>query len=544
MRPLPTPSSGPPRAAGLLALALGLMTGGPLPAQDPEAGTAAAPGPRSLAEMLDTITIEEIEEHVGFFASPDCFGRGTGTAGFDRAAEYVELELERLGLEPAGDDGSWRLSYPMESVVADKCSFAMSTGPNEGQAWKPDADFVPLLGSTEGQVSGEPVFAGFAISAKDERWADLPAKKVRGKVVFAFTREPFADNARTKRFDGLEATEHSRIRNKARAVSDAGGVALVVVQDPADDPRSDRPLPAVVPNPIGRGMSLDRLRSLTMADIPVVSVSRQVAEEIFGADLAAYREELEKRKKPKLLEPVEEGRHVEIGVEWHAREVRYYNLAARLKGSEQDGEVVVLGAHLDHVGSNFLGAEVMRFGTVAEHPGADDNASGSAALLEVAEAMASTTPKEDLLFLWFSGEEIGLYGSQAYCREPLYPHEQTVVMLNMDQIGRTSPKEFNLGGVWDRPGWEKLVKKVHKGIRSRLKMDLKSGKDMYARSDQYSFHQKDVPALFFFEGDINDNETYHKPSDTPESFEGKKTAGIAQVFLAVAHAVAYEGQRP
>ncbi len=515
-------------------------------AQDPEPVTEAAPGPvtRTLEEMVDSITVEEIEELVAFFASSECAGRGTGTPGFDLAAEHVEQELARLGLEPAGAEGGYRLPFTLESVVPDRCSFALSTGPNEGQAWQAGADFLPLLGSPEMDVAGEPVFAGFAIDAKDERWSDLPAKKIRGKVVFAFTREPFADNARSKKFDGLEATEHSLISNKAKAVADAGGIGLVIVPDPGGFPAADRPLTGAVPAPLGRGMNLDRLRQAGRMSIPVMTVSRAVAEQVFGADLQEYWEGLEKRKKSKLLEPAEKDLMVELGVEWTAREHEYYNLAARLRGSDGDGEVVVLGAHLDHVGSNYAAAELFRMGTVATHPGADDNASGSSALLEVAEAVAGTQPKEDLLFLWFSGEEIGLLGSQAYCREPVYPHEKTLVMLNMDQIGRTDPKEFNLGGTWDAPEWEKLAVKAHRGIRSRIKMDTSSGRDMYMRSDQFSFFQQGVPALFFFEGSIQDNPVYHQPGDVPGTMPGDKTAAIAQVFLAVMHAVAYEGQRP
>lgn len=523
--------------AGLVSLAL------PAPLVPQEAETAAVPGPRTLQEMVDSITVEEIEELVGFFAAPEQAGRGTRSPGFDRAAEYLEKELERLGLEPAGDDGTWRLSFPLESVVPDACSFAVSTGPVEGQAWVAGRDFVPLIGSTEAALSGAPVFAGFAIDEKKERWQDLPPKKIRGKVVFAFTREPFADNAKTKRFEGAEATAHSMISSKAKAVAAAGGIALVIVPDPGDYPIASEPMTSVVPVPLGRGMNLELLRRRPMAEIPVMSVSREVADQVFGADVAAYWAGLEKKKRPSLLEPVDEALQVQVSVEWAAKEIPYYNLAARLRGSDQDGEVVVLGAHLDHVGSNFF-AEAYGGGTIATHPGADDNASGSAALLEVAEALAGSQPKEDILFLWFTGEELGLLGSQAYCEKPLYPHDRTIVMLNMDQIGRTDPKEFNLGGVWDRPEWEKLVKKAHKGIKSRLKMDAKSGRDMYARSDQYSFHQKDVPALFFFEGNINDNEVYHKPGDVPATMAGDKTCSIAQLFLAVCHAVAYEGERP
>lgn len=506
---------------------------------------AAAPAPSTLAEVLATITVEEIDEHVAFFAAPECAGRATGSPGFERAAARVEAELARLGLEPAGRDGGWRLPFPLESLVAEKCALALASGPNEGVAWQPDTDFVPLLGSAEGFAAGAPIFAGFAIDAKNERWQDLSAKKVQGKVVFAFTREPFADDPRSKRFEGLEATPDAKVHAKARAVAAAGGVALVLVPDPGAYPLDGEPLGGVVPMPLGRGMSLDRMREgRGQLPIPVVSASRAVADAIFGTPVAELWHAMEKSKKPKLLEPKRAGLRVEVTVAWEAKQVDYFNLAARLPGSDGDGEVVVLGAHLDHVGPNYVASELWGGGRTETHPGADDNASGSAALLEVAEALAGTKPREDLLFLWFAGEELGLLGSQAYCEAPLVPHEKTLVMLNMDQIGRTDPKEFSIGGAWDQPVWEKLLKKAHKASGSRIKIDFDSGRDLYARSDQYSFFQKGVTALFFFEGHIEDNPVYHQPGDTAASFDGAKSCEVAKVFAAVCHAVAYEGERP
>jgi len=158
--------------------------------------------------------------------------------------------------------------------------------------------------------------------------------------------------------------------------------------------------------------------------------------------------------------------------------------------------------------------------------------------------LAPHKPKHDILFLWFTGEELGLLGSRKYCENPLVPHEQTIAMLNMDMVGRGDTKKVNIGGLWSRPRWADFVEAQHKRIKSKLKMDNEQGRDLYARSDQYSFHTQDVVGLFFFEADLETNKSYHQPSDVGESIDGKKMSLIAQLFTACAWAIAYEGQRP
>jgi len=271
----------------------------------------------------------------------------------------------------------------------------------------------------------------------------------------------------------------------------------------------------------------------------VASVSRKVASELFGTDIDKYYQSILKRKKPKPLS-VKGKIKVHFTSAFTDLKVPAYNLGAVIPGTESDGEVVVLGAHLDHVGLNFL----MDKGQMRVHPGADDNASGTAALLEVAEALADQKPKVDLLLLWFTGEENGLLGSRAYCADPLYPHDKTLVMLNMDQIARTDPKEMFLGGVWDSDSWKRLIKKQSKRISSPLKMETDGHKDMYMRSDQWSFAEKKVPAIFFFEGNIEKNKLYHKPGDVAESILTDKVMWIARLFAATAWAVAMEDERP
>jgi hypothetical protein len=509
-----------------------LLLATPLAAQTPE---------ETFDEVVGSITVDEIQEHVNFLAGPTTRGRGTLTPGFEIAAQYVEAQLTELGLEAAGPEGSYRLPIKLNCIgPSEKSYFEIGTKKGEKEKLKVGIDFVPMPGSSNKEIEGEPVFVGFAIDARKENWEDLSPRKVKDKVVFAFTREPYADDQKTKRFDGLEVTKHSEWAEKARAVKAAGGVALVLIPDPGIFPEEVGPIPNLLEMPMWPGGNARQLERMAgFAGLPVASVSRKVASDLFGTDIDKYYQSILKRKKPKQLK-VKGKKLVRFKSDLRSMKVPAYNLAARIPGSGDSGNVVVLGAHLDHVGLNYYADK----GRVRVHPGADDNASGTAALLEVAEALAGKKPQVDVLLLWFTGEENGLLGSRAYCEDPLYPHDKTLVMLNMDQIARTDPDEMFLGGVWDSNPWKRLIAKLNKRVGSPLKVETDGHKDMYTRSDQWAFAQKEVPAIFFFEGNIDKNKVYHKPGDVADSILTEKVMWIARLFVATAWSVAWEGERP
>ena len=494
-----------------------------------------------LEFAIETITVEECSEHVAYLASPELEGRGTGSPGFEKAALYVEEHLRALRLEPAGEEGSYRLPWGMDSLVAPKSVLTWTDSKKKEFAVESGKSLTPVIGSRSGGVRAEAVFVGFAVDARNERWQDLPEKKVKGKIVFAFTREPHADNPKSKTFDGDKPTKYSRFTEKVKSAYRSGAKALVIVPDPAAFPDTTSALPGMLPVPLFGGMGLEQINKRSpWPSIPVMSLSLDVASEIFGTDLKDYYESLKKKRRPKLLK-APRNVEVECDVEWGLEKREYDNLGAWIRGTDESGEALILGAHLDHVGMNYSG--VFWGSPSALHPGADDNASGSSALLEVAEALAGTKPKTDILLLWFSGEELGLLGSRAYCREPVHPLEETVAMLNMDQIARTSPKSMNIGGLWSQPKLLKTIKKLHKRIQNPLKLDVEYGRDLFTRSDHYSFHEKGVPALFFFEGNIADNPVYHKPGDVPESIAYEKMTWVAREFLALAWVFAFDGVR-
>jgi len=518
---------------GAVALFLTARAG----SQEPAAG-------KTYEQMLAGITEKSVEATLQVLAGPSMQGRGTFTPGFDRAADFVSDQLQALGLEALGVDGGYRLPYSLDCVRPKEADCAFSwEGASDEELPALGSGFVPMLGSQKGAASGEAVFAGYGIQSKDEKWSDYKEKDVRGKIVFAFTREPWADDAKQKRFEGAEPVKDSQLTRKVKEAADAGAIGFVFVPDVGVEENEDRAFLSAVMMPSGRGGGVSAVEGrYGYPAIPVMSVSRKTAAAVFGTDLAAYQAGIEKKKKSSLLKSQ---MAVTLAAGFEVAPAQTYNLAARMRGSSPapDGEreVLVLGAHLDHVG---LGVQQDSGASgVQAHPGADDNASGSTALLEVAAAFAGAQPEIDVLFLWFSAEELGLLGSVAYCENPLYAHERTVAMLNMDQIARTDPKEFNIGGAWGHKDWEDFVQDQAKRAKVKIKIDFKDGRDLFARSDQYSFHTKGVPSLFFFEGHINDNPVYHKPGDVPETIEVAKMTQVARVFATCAWAIAVEGVR-
>lgn len=504
------------------------------------ASGAAQPSGSSFEEVIGAIEEKSVGATLRVIGGKEMQGRGSFSPGFDRAADHVSKQLTAFGYEPAGPDGTFRLPYELECVQPDPATSVRWTDMPADADWKLGEDFTPLLGCHDGVIEAPAVFAGFGLQSKDENWSDYKDKDVQGKILFCFTREPWADDVKQKRFAGASPTPESGLRAKARAAAEAGALGIVFVPDPTLEADDGRALLGASVHPSATGVGLDAVRqAMDLPPFPVMSVSREMAAALFDADLAATHAQIEKSKKAKVFDSGK--RKVRLEAKYAQKSYAPYNLAARLKGRSGTGETLVLGAHLDHVGwgvaAEFGGAGLQIF------PGADDNASGSTALLEVARAFAGVEPEIDVLFLWFSAEELGLLGSRAYCENPLVPMDKTVAMLNMDQIARTDPKEFNVGGTWERKEWAEFVQQQAKRAKCKLKIDFKAGRDLYARSDQYSFFAKGVPALFFFEGRIEDNKDYHKPTDVVETIDPAKTTEIARVFAACAYAIAVEGGR-
>ena len=455
-------------------------------------------------------------------------GRGPGTKGLDEAAEYIATVFREAGLKPApGADGYFQ---PFELRGEPKLQGAPKLViARQGQAPLAASfakDFSPLAAGGAGAPENVPVaFAGYGITAKDEGlkldyddYADLDAQ---GKAVLIIRREPQLDQEDSP-FGGKETTSYATFRHKLRNAADHGAVAVLLVNDKSGLKGGEDAL-------------LDFLAAGSDAvGIPMLMITRELADQILEAGGAPKLEELEAqidrdlRPRSRVLEGLSLTAEVAI-----AREpVKVKNVIGVLEGAgPRADETIVVGAHYDHLG--YGGAGSLAFGSRAIHNGADDNASGTAMVLELARRLArrpDPLPRR-IVFIAFSGEERGLLGSKHYVNHPLCPLEQTVAMVNFDMVGRlNSENAVTIFGAGTIPGLDSLVAALaaSQGLKPKL---IEGTQAEFNASDHASFYYKDIPVLFVFTGTHPD---YHRPSDDTEriNFEGMtRIADFGELLL-------------
>ncbi|HTY58212.1 MAG TPA: M28 family peptidase, partial [Bacteroidota bacterium] len=294
-------------------------------------------------------------------------------------------------------------------------------------------------------------------------------------------------------------TRFSSFQTKTRVARDRGAVGFIVVAGPADETED----------------ALIKLRfdqSFGNAGIPSLSMKRAILENLVatrGWTLKGIQDSIKARRAPVAF-PLE-GVRATITADVEKVSTTTANVIGYIPGSDPvlKDQVVVLGAHFDHLGLGGEGSGSLQPDTVAIHHGADDNASGTAGLLELAQAFGEhrVPLKRGLVFTFFSGEELGTLGSAWYVNNPPIPLARTACMLNMDMIGRLAGKELTVYGTGTSPGWNALVEKENRDST----FTLKEIPDGFGPSDHAQFYGKDIPVLFFFTGTHND---YHRPSDT------------------------------
>lgn len=403
-------------------------------------------------------------------------GRGIGTKGLEEASKYLERRFRESGIEPAGQDGTYFHRFEAPVAVESKAGTAMTL---DGEPVA-RAEFEPASFSSSSKVEAEVVAAGYGITAPELGVDDYKGIDARGKIVAVRRFTPSGG--------GFEKEDAERrygdLRYKTFNAREHGAVGVIVVDAPlvkeGEDAPSEAPLPA---------LRLDSGLTAASGDagIPVVTLSRAAGSALFeGSHRASIAVELEHRHE--TLANV-------VGV------IRAGALG-RLPGA------ILVGAHYDHIGLG--GASSLSPDAREPHNGADDNASGTAALLEVGRLLAGRRDqlRRDVYLVAFSGEEMGVLGSTALTRKPPAGLEtkDLVAMLNMDMVGRLRGNALSVLGAESAEEWREIVNPVCE--RAGLACSL--GGDGYGPSDQYPFYAAGVPVLHFFTGV---HEDYHKPSD-------------------------------
>jgi len=464
----------------------------PPPPLPPE--TEAAPPPKA-EDPIEKGDPQRIADDVKVLASDDLRGRGTGDEGARRAADLVEQRFRELGLEPLGDmeGGARSFKQKFSARVGAKVE-APSLSVAKRGAKQPKApaasDMITAEGAESGEAKGSVVFVGHGVTAPAVAWDDYAGKPIAGKVALIVDGAP-------KPPDDKSATalrDFKSVRYKLRTAREHEAVAAIVVVSGEELPPSPED---------ARGMG-----------IPAVVIKRSAAKALFPEikwDDAAVTTP-KAAGKPKDLAAGE----VKVATKIEPTFADAWNVVARLPakdGAKTAEENVVIGAHYDHLGTG--GTSHSRApGSREIHHGADDNASGTALVLDVARRFSklSEKPSRGLVFMAFGAEEIGAIGSRYWVEHPTVPIGSVVAMINADMVGRMRDRTLIVDGTGTSATWPELVNKANEG----LSLTLKLGAEGFGASDHASFTAARVPVAFFFTG-VHDD--YHKPSDTSEKID-------------------------
>ena len=491
-----------------------------LPFDTTRAGQGGRPVTPAVPAPSGRISAAAYLEHVKILASDDFGGRGNGTEGIDKAADYIAAQFKAAGLAPAYD-GSFFQPFTVDARVEPPRSSALTVDGAAGrQVLRLGQHYYPL--AIIDRSDGRPapaldrtavVFAGYGISAPALGYDDYAGLDVRDAVVLVFTHEPQESDASSP-FEGAALTPAAAILAKAQTAATHGARMLLVVEDPSH--AVDR---------VMRGSWWNDPQAEEMA-IPVLRVSRDAIRRAAGLDLddAARRIDLTLRPQSRPLAGVSVSY-----VERRARvQARARNVVGVLRGSDRAlaGEALVIGGHYDHLGNGGRFSSAPEF-TGDVHNGADDNASGVAAIIEIARAAArnrSRVPRT-LVFAAFAGEEIGLLGSTEYVARAAAPVTRTRAMVNLDMIGRAHGRVM-VGLFGDQP-WLTGLRETMKPWTRLTLLDFTNGYRP-GQSDDAAFGQAGVPAVAFFTGFHGD---YHRPSDDWQKIDAEGGAAIANLAL-------------
>ena len=461
-----------------------------------------------LATTVSAQTATQIEKDIRTLAAPKMEGRGLGTNGIKLAADYLESRVRALGLQPAFGK-SYRQPFPVKIGVA--------LGRNNHLDDVADADWSPLGFSSSGAFNGEVAFVGYGISAPPLGYDDFAGIDLKGRVALMLRYEP-QEKDDSSPFDGRKPSRWSAMRYKVLQARERGAVAVIFATGPLQDDGKDKVPPLANDGPE------------SPAGIPVLQVKTSLAQKWAG-DLAAWQKDVDKDLKPRSrVLPVRLSGTTDV----IATNAQGENIAGVLPGKGAlANEIVVLGAHYDHLG--YGGEGSMKPNVNAIHPGADDNASGTAGVLAAAaiirDALKNVPSHRTVVFALFSGEERGLAGSGYLVQHPPFAVDRVVGMVNLDMVGALRDDKVTAFGTDSAPEWRALIE----GAAAGSNLKLTETGDGYGPSDQTSFYAVKIPVLHFFTGA---HERYHTPEDVADAVNFAGEQRIVNVIAKIVAGVA------
>jgi hypothetical protein len=490
-----------------------------------------------FTQTKDDPIIARMKKDVFFLASEECEGRGVGTNGLDLAAHYVAAQFKKAGLKPGGVNNTYFQPFIFSTgAQADGESTCVITGPTgEKFDLKQGKDFQVIGTSGPGKVNAPLVFAGYGVTSNRIAYDDFAGIDVKNKAIITLRRLPrFSD--KEKQFDGstkdeinaLAALDSKQNRGEAKHAA-----AVILVNDASEMPNDNL-------------TAFQVTKGISTVSMPYVQIKRSVLDEILksstGASLADTEKMIDDNLRPRSAALT--GWNVQLDVRIKRNEIPLKNVIATVEGKGPlANEIVVVGAHYDHVGYGEFGSLSPKDrGKI--HFGADDNGSGTTSMMELARRFAQKkTDGRRMVFMAFTAEERGLIGSRHYTRvNPLFPLKDTSAMFNLDMVGRV--KELSDGakpkllveGFNSAKEFDELVDKMNPGFDI-----VKKNSRGFFSSDQYNFYLQKIPVLFFWTGEHSE---YHRPTDIPEKINVSGMKRIADYAERVIEHLRTEPKRP
>ncbi len=472
------------------------------------------PGPARDAKL-------NIQKHVEFLASDALEGRMTGSEGAKQAADYIAAQFKQLNLKPYGDAGSYFQTFEYTAgrkIIPNENRFLIMKRAGDAETlteFDVETDFMPLSFSRNGVVEGEVVFVGYGFSVPGkigEGYDAYAGIDVKDKIVVALRYVP--EDVSSERRQQLN--RYAGLRYKAMQAREHGAKAFLVVAGP-NSPNAGELIP----------LKFDS--SLADSGIVAVSITNPVAKELFapsGKELKAIQSELDQENPHFVGQFALPDVKVKITVSIEKVKKKDRNVVALLPAVETNDETeyVIVGAHYDHIGYGETGSLARKGEEGQIHNGADDNASGTAVVLELAALLNESRDqlKRGVLFTLWSGEELGLIGSSYFVEHGGIALEKVGAYINFDMVGRLRENKLMLQGVGSSSGWPALIEKRNVPVGFNLTLQA----DPYLPTDVTAFYPKKVPVLNFFTGA---HEDYNRPTDDPATLNYEGMARLVQL---------------
>jgi aminopeptidase YwaD len=461
-------------------------------------------------------------EDVKSLSSPVMEGRGAGTKGIDLAANLIVQRYRSLGLQPAGAKSFFQ---PFTVITGAKLKEGNRLEVEDGKSkreLKLNQDFVPFSFSASGDAAGPLVFAGYGATAPEFGYDDYAHLDVKDKIVVILRYEPVGFAAKS---GNAGLTQHSQLITKAINARNHGAKAVILINGKLGENEEDQ---------------LTKFGSVNgpeNAGIVIVQAKNEAANAWFaaaGKSLAETQNQINSTSVSASF-PFPDKLQISLRANIEKTRATVNNVLAYLPGKTD--EYIIIGAHYDHLGyGNVDSLAPSQIGKI--HPGADDNASGTAGVLELARLLAPRKGQlqRGILFADFAGEELGLLGSAEWVKEPTLPLDKAVAMINMDMIGRIKDEKVFIGGTGTGATFKDLLDEE----KTQFPFHIEYSASGYSASDHTSFVGKKIPVLFFFSGLHSD---YHKPSDTWDKINAPDAAKLLDFIDDVALKVDSANQR-